>query len=793
MAAARDPQDRKLNCRLRLARLALAWEEAWPLLWPLFALAASFVALALLGVLPDLPGWLHLAILAAFVVALGFFLWRLRRLAWPTIEQGRRRLERASGLAHGPLQALADTIASGADDPVAQSLWRAHRRRLAAAMAQLRIPLPGPVLPRHDPLGLRFAALLLLAVALPGGWRDAPARLERAVTPDMVWLLGVPPTLQVWITPPDYTREPPILLENLAPGDTATVPAGSRLLAELQGGRGTASLELAGQAHDFERLDEHSARLEMSLAAGGDLVIRQGWRTVGAWRLLVPPDQAPAITFAKVPDADPNGRLRFDIEASDDYGVAKAWIEVALAGRPDAKPMAVELPLAGHPRHVRQSSWHDLTSSPWAGLQVRLTPRATDDAGLSGAGDPLTITLPEHPFRNPVARAIIALRKGLVAHPDDRDRAILGIEDIYSIPAAWRGDVLVALALSDAAARLAYDVTDAAISSVLDILWQTALRVEEGDKPSAERAVDEAAQALEKALADNAPEQEIERLTAELQAAIDRMLRAMVEEALKNGGEIPEALPDQQTISQEDLNRMLDQMREMSRTGSRDAARQTLDQLRQMLDALRAGRPAMASREQMEQSRRLSDALQSIARDQQQLLDETYRQAQDGAKRGQPDAGAAERQEALRRRLGDAMQSLGDLGADIPDALGEAEQAMREANKALGQGDQDGAVAAQTEALDKLRQGSQAANRMLAQRMGGSGLVREPGQAQGDPLGRPLYNGQGQADDDTVKIPTQADIQKAREVLDELRRREGDAHRPAAERDYLDRLLRELY
>ena len=231
----------------------------------------------------------------------------------------------------------------------------------------------------------------------------------------------------------------------------------------------------------------------------------------------------------------------------------------------------------------------------------------------------------------------------------------------------------------------------------------------------------------------------------------------------------------------------------MSRTGSRDAARQTLDQLRQMLDGLRAGRPSTASREQMEQARRLSDALQSIDRDQQQLLDETYRQSQDGTKRGQPDAGAAARQEALRRRLDEALQSLGDLGADIPDALGDAEQAMRQANKALGQGDQDSAVAAQTEALDKLRQGSQAANRALAQRMNGSGISREPGRAQGDPLGRPLNNGRGNPDDETVKIPTQADIQKAREVLDELRRREGDAHRPTAERDYLDRLLRELY
>lgn len=112
----------------------------------------------------------------------------------------------------------------------------------------------------------------------------------------------------------------------------------------------------------------------------------------------------------------------------------------------------------------------------------------------------------------------------------------------------------------------------------------------------------------------------------------------------------------------------------------------------------------------------------------------------------------------------------------------------------MGEGDLDSAVAAQTRALEKLREGAQAANRSLALRMGGSGLVRGgPQQGNGDPLGRQINNGGGNPDDDTVKIPAEADLQKAREVLDELRRRSGDAHRPTAERDYLDRLLRQLY
>jgi uncharacterized protein (TIGR02302 family) len=797
---ARDPGVSRLRRRLRLARFALLWESAWPLFWPIPALLAVFVGLALLRVPESLPGWLHLAGLVVLAGVLLYFVVGLRRIRRPGEAQARHRLERDSGFTNGPLDLLADTLATGDGDPVAQSLWLAYRRRLAAVLNRLGLPLPGPVMARHDPLGLRFVALMLLAVALPGGWQDAPQRIGAALHPNMNWLVGDPPSLQVWLTPPDYTRIAPILLENAKPGEPIEVPSGSKLLAELQGGRGGARLELAGKKQPFQVLDTASQRLETTIAAGGTLVIRQGWRRVAEWELEVIPNHAPTIGFAKKPDADESGRLRFDVEVNDQYGVAKAWIEVARPDRANRKSATVDLPMAGHPRHARQASWHDLTASPWAGLEVTLTPRATDDAGQTASGDPVTVTLPEHQFRHPVARALIAIRKSLAEDADShRGEAIAGIGDIYEQPDRWGGDTVVALALSDIAARLAYDPSDDGLASVLDMLWQTALRLDDGDQPAANRAVEEAAQALQKALDNNAPDAEIDRLTRELKEAIRRMLQAMVQQAMKNGQPLPEPMPGQKLLSEQDLEKMLDQMADMARTGSRDAARQALQQLQQMLDNLRSGRPSTASREQMEQSRKLSEAMQNLLRDQQQLLDQTFRANQDPAKRGQPDQGGADQQDALRHRLGDVMQQLGDLGADIPDAMGEAEQAMRDANGALGEGDLDGAIQAQTRALEKLRQGQQQANQAMAQALGaGAGVVRVPGQpganGQTDPLGRPIdRNGSNGNDSEQTKIPTEADLQKARDVLDELRRREGQAHRPRDEHEYIDRLLKQLF
>jgi len=41
-----------------------------------------------------------------------------------------------------------------------------------------------------------------------------------------------------------------------------------------------------------------------------------------------------------------------------------------------------------------------------------------------------------------------------------------------------------------------------------------------------------------------------------------------------------------------------------------------------------------------------------------------------------------------------------------------------------------------------------------------------------------------------VKVPDQIDVQRAREVLEELRRRAGEAKRPQIELDYIERLLK---
>ena len=102
------------------------------------------------------------------------------------------------------------------------------------------------------------------------------------------------------------------------------------------------------------------------------------------------------------------------------------------------------------------------------------------------------------------------------------------------------------------------------------------------------------------------------------------------------------------------------------------------------------------------------------------------------------------------------------------------------------------AVGEQGRALEALRRGAQDMMQQMQQAMQGEqGGGQEGGRQQSsdrDPLGRPRAT-TGPDFGDTVKVPDEIDVQRARQILEEIRRRLGNALSPEVERDYLERLL----
>ena len=503
---------------------------------------------------------------------------------------------------------------------------------------------------------------------------------------------------------------------------------------------------------------------------------------------------------------------------------------------------------------IEGKAFHDLAGHPWAGVLVKMWLEARDQAGQTGKSEPVEMSLPERRFTKALARAVVEQRRDLAVDARaNRDHVIMALDLLTMAPELFIDDRSVYLGLRSAHWRLTHDATRAAARSVMEQLWHIALRIEDGTLSEAERALREAQEKLSKAIEEGASDEEIQKLMQELRQAMAQFLDALSKQAQNRGEPDPQGGENERMVSRRDLDEMLRNIEQMARNGARDQAQQMLSELRDMMEQLQSGRMANRGQNgQGNQMMQMMDQFGDMIQKQQGLLDDTHQQqgaqeegqeGQDGqqgngprqqrrgqqgqqgqgqqgqqgqgqqgqrgqrGQRGQGQQGQQgeqgdqpggnqagqgpgqlrDRQGQLRNRLGQMMDSMQGMGLQPSDQLGRAQEAMREAERALGEGDLGRAAEQESRALDQLRQG---AAQMAEQMMKGMRQGRTGRNASNmDPLGRPQST-TGPDPGLSVKVPDQIDAQRAREILEELRRRLGETTRPPMELEYLERLLR---
>jgi uncharacterized protein (TIGR02302 family) len=880
---------RRFEWRVGLSRLALVGELVWEaLLWPFLVLAA-FLILSMFDVWSALPPLLHRVLLVTFALALLVSLLPLIRFPMPTRAEALRRLERHADIKHRPASSYEDKLGTTSRADTAL-LWAAHRERLSRLVAKLKPSWPAPRTDRKDPYAIRAGLLLVLIVALLAAGPNRWDRIAAAFTPAARTSTALM-RLDAWVTPPVYTGIAPIVLadgsEPIGAGAETlralSVPERSELIVRAFAPRGE-PVSLVSQPEDnspanavMPKITGSQGLLEFKLAltSPGAADVRVGSRTVAKWRFDLIKDGIPQIALMGNPTTTPRGALRLSFRATDDHGVASAEARFALAdseeadglatpapkldgGKPEADPlleaplMPLQLPKV-NARQVEGKASQDLTAHPWAGLKVRMTLAARDQAGQTGLSQPYEFILPERKFTKPLAKAVVEQRKKLVRERDSSSHVAMALDALTIGGERAIPDSSVYLALRDAYWRLDTDQSPESIASVVTQLWDLALRIEDGNIPEAERDVKAAQDRLSEALKRNASPEEIDRLVDELRSALSRYLQALAEQAQQKGN-LPEqkSQDGEQVVSDQELDKLLNNIEQLAKSGSKELAEQMLSELKDILERLQTG--TFPDNAKQQRVGKMMKDLNELVSKQQKLLDETFKAKREqggnrqndafnvsppgqpmefgpgifmapfglpqdeGSDSGQSPGGNESAQgksggrgqqpgekaqgqrpggkfDDLGRRQGelrDALQSLIDRfhieGANPPDQFPEAGEAMGDAKDALGQSNLDRATEEQGRALDQLRQGAQS----LAEQMMENGEA-QTGKGQGnsgkDPLGRPDRSNRPDLGL-SVKVPDQIDIQKAREVLDELRRRLGDPSRPMFELDYLERLIR---
>ena len=388
-----------------------------------------------------------------------------------------------------------------------------------------------------------------------------------------------------------------------------------------------------------------------------------------------------------------------------------------------------------------------------------------------------------------------------------------------------------------------------AVGQAQQRMWELALHLEEGQTERTARALEAARQAAREALdkairePNDANRAELDRRLQELQQAIERHLQALVDEARRNGNEMPYDR-NAEHLTDRDLDRMAEQAREAAREGRMDEAQRRVAELERMLDRLRNGRAEHGrdgerTAAQRQRGRQQMGAVQDMIGRQGGVLDHSQSRVDETTRfRGNrpnttPTDENAEReadrrvQQALRRALGELMQQFGDLTGQVPPSLGEADTAMRDAARQLGEGQDKAASQSEQQAIEALQKGGREMGQAMAKQFGpgqsgqdgseegdsdgpmgfslqdGQGDQNGRGYRQGspereqpggrDPLGRRYGQGSSGADESAdVTVPEERERQRTQAIQEELRRRGGERERPQPELEYIDRLLKQF-
>jgi uncharacterized protein (TIGR02302 family) len=828
-----------LTRALGRARWSIFWERLWPAVVSLATVIGLFLALSWLGLwlwLPPIGRAIGLGIffLLAAAAFSPFFLVRI-----PSRTDALQRLDRNSGLEHRPATAMADEVAVPRADSYAMALWRAHVERALRAAKSLKAGAPRPRVALRDPVAVRALVGVLAVTTFIAAGGERTKRLAAAFDWQGV-MLPANFRIDAWVNPPSYTGKPPLILQGLRPGESVqsaaavSVPAGSVLVIRATGihldigaSPGLAESTPAGQTAGGNATEERRFVIKDS----GVATLRGAPRDV-SWQFAAVPDRPPSIELAKEPEGQARGALALSYKIEDDYGVIGAQATFALIakegtnGNPpralfDPPDFALSLPQA-RTRNGAGQTIKDLTEHPWAGVDVVMTLAARDEAGNQGRSAPFEFRLPERPFTKPMARALIEQRRALALDGDTQARVLTALDALTVAPERFNMETNVYLGLRSIFWQLLRAKNDDQLREVVARMWDMAVHLEDGSISDAEQALRAAQEALRQALERGASDEEIKRLTDQLRAALDKLLQAMAEEMRRNPQQLARPLdPNVRALRPQDLRSMIDRLEQLARSGAKDAARRMLQELQAMLENLQMARPGQQMDGDGDDDMMSAlDELGDMIRKQQQLRDRTFQQGQDQRRdrqrgqrgqQGQRDQGdqmgeLRQNQQALREQLKKLMEELrkrgfgqGQQGQGELDQFGRAGEAMGDAEGELGDGNADAAVESQGRALEALRRGAQnLAQSMQQQGMLGPGLNGQPGrlgppraQQDTDPLGRPL-RGRDYGDDATVKVPGEIDVQRARRILEELRRRFGENFRPQLELEYIERLLRDF-
>ena len=251
-------------------------------------------------------------------------------------------------------------------------------------------------------------------------------------------------------------------------------------------------------------------------------------------------------------------------------------------------------------------------------------------------------------------------------------------------------------------------------------------------------------------------------------------------------------------LFRQEINKLTQQIEDLLNTGSKKEANKKIQELKQLSENIKNHKKNKEGTQQTQKREEFINKLSELLNDQEIVMEETFNRAADRGKFEQSSEGSGgkspkEKQEELRNTLGNVMREIGASESEIPQELGKADRAMRQASRDLENGRPDDASNAQGRAVEMIQR---SINKIRSEIIRNQSQFAKKGEEQ---KGNSDFKDflaesenieyQGTAAGGYIDFPQERKIQEAKKIANTLYKRYNQETRNLEDKDYIKNLL----
>ena len=688
-----------------------------------------------------------------------------------------------------------------------QEIWFLHKKSTYENLKNIKYFFPYFNFNRSDPLKIRFVLLSFFFLSI--FWAIQNNKINKNLveflnfnsyqTDDTIFVV------QAWIKPPEYTNQPLTSLDtsgiNSKDVNKKLVAINSELNIIIKSNNKYFSVLSFDKKIPIQKKEKNNYQINYLIKDDQSIIINKNKKSFKRWFFNVIPDQTPIIDFLSRPNEVNEVAITFKARAQDDYGVKSFQVNISrpieyehfkeeylsynLKVEPDSNNIS---------KSVESYFYENLANIVWSGSSTSLIIMATDFLGQTTKKAEKVI-MPSKKFKDDTAKQVITIRADIAKKKITLNKAKEKLLSIWNTNEYLREDsytkeiFLKVLDNFNLKEQFSFSVSNKLFIN----MYELAEIIEEGKSYLAKKNLEQ----IEQNLFDSIRKKETDKISTnvkKLKESLDSLLKLN-----EDNNKLETRLNNKVNNSlREEIDKLTKQIEDLLKTGSKKKANEKIRDLKQLAESIKNPNRNKEITKKNQKREEFINKLSDLLNEQEKVMEETFNRAANRGKFEQSSEGSGgksskEKQENLRNTLGNLMRDIGAVENEIPQELGKADRAMRQASRDLEGGRPDDASNAQGRALEMIQRSINKINtQLLSKKMqfAKSGKEGSTKNRQKDYLAdKENIEYQGTSAGGKLDIPQERKVQTAKKIADELYYRYNQDNRSLQEKKYIKKLL----